>query len=238
MTLALLLAAGCATRPEFKTGEFPNESLTVGGVKREYRLYAPVSANTGRPASLVVAFHGMWVDSKDVMPRYSKLNETAERHGFIIAYPNALGGVWGLWPSRTDADIAFFDALLARLSTDYRIDRQRIYVLGMSNGGYFAHLLARERSTVIAAAAGHSAALGLQTLGGINAKRKFPVLIAHGSEDAIFGTWIARDNVERYRREGHEVEYIEVPRLGHFWASEVDINERIWRFFAAHPRAL
>jgi polyhydroxybutyrate depolymerase len=238
LALALLLAAGCATKPQAPSGEFPNESLTLSGVKREYRLVVPPSANTGRPAPLVVAFHAMLIDSKDVMPTYTKLNETAERYGFIIAYPNALGGVWGLWPSRITDDVAFFDALLARISTAYRIDPNRVYVLGMSNGAYFAHLLARERSSVIAAVAAHSGALGLQTLGGINAKRKFPVLIAHGSEDAIFGTWIARDNVERYRREGHEVEYIEVPRLGHYWASEVDINERIWRFFVAHPRAL
>ncbi len=146
LAVALLLAAGCATRPEAPSGEFPNESLTVGRAKREYRLYVPASANTGRPAPLVVAFHAMLIDSKDVMPTYTKLNETAERHGFIIAYPNALGGAWGLWPDRTAADIAFFDALLARLSAAYRIDPDRVYVLGMSNGGYFAHLLAKERS--------------------------------------------------------------------------------------------
>jgi polyhydroxybutyrate depolymerase len=237
LALALLLAAGCATRPEAPSGEFPNESLTVGGAKRAYRLYVPASANTGRPVPLVVAFHGMLVDSKDVMPTYTKLNETAERHGFIIAYPNALGGVWGLWPDKIAADLAFFDALLARLSTTYRIDPERVYVLGMSNGGYFAHLLAKERSTVIAAVASHSGPLGLQTLGGVNAPRKFPVLIAHGAQDLIFAVWIARENAEKYRREGHEVEYIEVPRLGHAWASEANINERIWRFFAAHPRA-
>jgi polyhydroxybutyrate depolymerase len=238
LALALLLAAACATRPEAPSGEFPNESLTVGAAKRAYRLYVPASANSGRPAPLVMAFHGMLVDSKDVMPTYTKLNETAERHGFIIAYPNALGGVWGLWPDKIAADLAFFDALLARLSTTYRIDPERVYVLGMSNGGYFAHLLAKERSTVIAAVASHSGALGLQTLGGVNATRKFPVLIAHGAQDLIFAVWIARENAEKYRREGHEVEYIELPRLGHAWATDANVNERIWRFFAAHPRAI
>jgi polyhydroxybutyrate depolymerase len=236
--LSLLLAAGCASRPPAPSGEFPNESLTVGGAKREYRLYVPASANTGRPVPLVVAFHGMLVDSKDVMPTYTKLNETAERHGFIIAYPNAVSGIWGLWPDKVVADVACFDALLARLSGVYRIDPSRVYALGMSNGGYFAHLLAKERSSVIAAVASHSGALGLQTLGGVNATRKFPVLIAHGGQDLIFPVWIARENAEKYRREGHEVEYIELPSLGHAWAGGADINERIWRFFAAHPRAI
>src|SRR5438093_3027715 len=236
VALVLLLPAGCATPPPPPAGEFPNESVTVGRLKREYRLYVPASVNLRRPAPLVVAFHGMLVDSKDVMPRYTKLNETAERHGFVIAYPNVEGGIWGLWPDKIAADIAFFDALLTRISSTYSIDRDRVYVLGMSNGGYLAHLLAKERSNVIAAVAAHSSALGLQTLGGVNAERKFPVFIAHGGQDFIFSVWIARENADKYRREGHEVEYIEVPRLGHTWASDENINERMWAFFAAHPR--
>jgi len=238
LLLVVLLVAGCATAPPppGPSGEFPSESLTVGRVNREYRLYVPPSANTGRPVPLVVAFHGMLVDSKDVMPKYTQLNETAGRHGFIIAYPNALFGTWGLLPNRIDDDLALFDALLAKVSAAYRIDPKRIYVLGMSNGGYFAHLVAKERSNVVAAVAAHSGALGLQTLGGVNAARKFPVMIVHGGQDWIFGPWIARENAEKYRREGHEVQYLELPQLGHAWAGD-DINEKIWRFFAAHPRA-
>lgn len=157
----------------------------------------------------------MLVDDKDLMPEYTRLNETAERHGFLIAYPNAVGGAWGLWPRKIVDDIAFFDALLARLSADYRIDPDRIYLLGMSNGGYFAHLLAKERSTTVAAVASHSGPLGLQTLFGVNAARKFPVLIVHGTQDWIFSPWLARENAEKYRREGHAVKYVEVAGLGH-----------------------
>ena len=241
--LALALAA-CAAPADVQReaatprhGEFADESLRLGLPTRVYRLVVPMSVDLARPAPLVVAFHGMLIDNKDVMPKYTRLNETAERHGFIIVYPNAVGGSWGLALDKVLADIAFFDALLARLSATYRIDRDRVYVLGMSNGGYFAHLLARERSTVIAAAASHSGPLGLQTLGGINAPRKFPVLIVHGTADSIFPVTIARENADKYRREGHEVSYIEVAGLGHAWASDADINERIWAFFAAHPRS-
>ena len=242
LAVLVLGVAGCATAPEpdgippqAKHGEFPDESLIVDRTKRVYRLFVPTSVALNRPAPLVVAFHGMLVDSKDVMPKYTKLNETAERHGFIMVYPNALGGVWGILPDKVTADIAFFDALLAYLSKTYRIDRDRVYVLGMSNGGYLAHLLATERSTTIAAAASHSGVLGLQTLGGINAKRKFPVMIVHGTADFIFPVAFARENADKYRREGHEVSYVEVPGLGHAWASEIEINERIWAFFAGHP---
>ena len=237
--LALALA-GCAAQPEVQReaghGEFADETLRVGFTTRVYRLVVPASVDLAQPAALVVAFHGMLIDNKDVMPKYTHLNDTAQRHGFILVYPNALGGSWGITVDKVIGDVAFFDALLARLSATYRIDADRIYVLGMSNGGYFAHLVARERSTVIAAVASHSGPLGLQTLGGINAARKFPVLIVHGTADGIFPVTIARENADKYRREGHEVSTIEVPGLGHAWASDANINERIWAFFAAHPR--
>jgi len=243
LAFALLVLAACANAPSADTaqppaahGEFADESLSVGWNRRAYRLYVPPSVDLTRAAPLVVAFHGMLIDNKDVMPKYTRLNDTAQRHGFIIVYPNALGGSWGLAPDKVIADVAFFDALLARLAARYRIDADRVYVLGMSNGGYFAHLLARERSSIITAAASHSGPLGLQTLGGINAARKFPVMIVHGTADAIFPVAWARENADKYRREGHEVQYVEVPGLGHAWASEANINERIWAFFAAHPR--
>jgi polyhydroxybutyrate depolymerase len=239
VALLLLLGAGCATRPEApqfqgRHGEFANEAVAVEGGVRRYRLVVPHTVDLARPAPLVVAFHGMLVDDKDAMPAYTRLSETAERHRFLIAYPNAAGGVWGMWPRKIVDDVAFFDAMLARVAADYRIDPDRIYVLGMSNGGYFAHLVARERSRTVAAAASHSGPLGLETLFGVNAERKFPVLIVHGTQDWLLSNWFARENVDKYRREGHEVKYVEIPGLGHAWAA--GINEQIWEFFARHPR--
>ncbi len=218
-----------------RAGEFPNLTIRVGGTARSYRLYVPRGVNLDRPVPLVVAFHGIGIDSKDVMPRYTKLNETAERHGFLIAYPEAVGGSWGLRPAKVGADVAFFDALVGEISSKYVVDANRVYVVGMSNGGYFAHLVARERSEVIAAAASHSGPLGLQTLGGIRARRKFPVVIIHGAKDRLFQVSIARENAEKYRREGHEVRYVELPNVGHAWGTENGVNETIWAFFAGHP---
>ena len=132
-------------------------------------------------------------------------------------------------------DLAFFDALLGKVNADYKIDPDRIYVTGMSNGGYFAHLVGKDRSKTIAAVASHSGPLGLQTLLGVRAERKFAVLIVHGDKDQIFPVAFARENRDKYKKEGHEVQYVELTGQGHMWATQSGINETIWKFFKEHP---
>src|SRR5690349_2301015 len=102
----------------------------------------------------------------------------------------------------------------------------------MSNGGYFAHFIGKERCNVVAAVACHSGALGLQTALGIHAKRKFPVMIIHGDKDRIISVSAARENRDKYLTEGHEVQYVEIAGLTHWWATKAGINETIWKFFA------
>jgi polyhydroxybutyrate depolymerase len=228
-------------RDAARHGTFADESLKVGKDRREYRLVVPESVDLKKPSPLVLAFHGFLIDSKDVMPKYTKLDEAAAKHGFILAYPNALDRSWALTPDKMAKDLAFFDALVKELTAEYRIDPDRIYVTGMSNGGYFAHFVGKERSQVVAAVACHSGALGLQTLLGIGADRKFPVMIVHGDKDPVISVDIARENRDKYKKEGHEVLYVEVPGLTHWWATDQringqSINDAIWQFFADHPR--
>ena len=220
---------------EGKAGVFASETVKVGSATREYRLIVPKSVDLSKPAPLVIAFHGMGIDSKDVMPKYTELDKAAEKHGFILAFPEAIKRSWGLTPDKVKADLDFFDALVEKLKGDYKIDANRIYVTGMSNGGYFAHLVGKERSKTVAAVASHSGPLGLQTLGGVKAERKFPVLIIHGDKDVIFPVAFAKENRDKYEKEGHEVKYVELKGTGHMWGTKADINETIWKFFEEHP---
>lgn len=233
LLFSCLAAAARAAEP--KAGEFASESISVGKATRVYRLVVPKTVDLTKPSPLVVSFHGMGIDSKDLMPWYTGLNATAEKHKFLLVYPEAVGRSWGLATDKVSNDLAFFDALVAKLSADYKVDANRLYVIGMSNGGYFAHLVGKERSTQVAAVCSHSGPLGLQTLLGIGAKRKFPVLIVHGDKDRLLAVDFARENRDKYKREGHEVKYVEVAGLGHLWATKQDINETIWKFFDEHP---
>jgi len=85
------------------------------------------------------------------------------------------------------------------------------------------------------AVASHFGPLGLQTLLGVKADRKFPVLIVHGDKDKLLSVEFARENRDKYRKEGHEVKYVEVAGMGHVWATKQKVNDMIWEFFDDHP---
>ena len=206
----------------------------MAGKAREYRLVVPKGLTDQQPVPLVFAFHGLG-DSKDLMPLYSQLDQLAAKEGFVLVYPNGLNKHWPLVVERAQEDLAFFDALYERLTTQYNIDRNRVYLTGMSNGAYFTHVVASQRADKIAAIAPHSGGLGLIGFGELKVKHKYAVLAIQGDADRIVPVDEGRKTRDAYQRWGHPVEYVEVPGLGHLWALKADINARIWKFFQDHP---
>lgn len=109
----------------------------------------------------------------------------AARRGAIVVYPQSRPGAWPLVLDWARPDFAFFDALIDELDKRYGIDRARVFITSMSNGAYFANLLASQRSTVIASIATHSGGLGALGLANVAIARKYPVMIIHGAADQI-----------------------------------------------------
>lgn len=83
-------------------------------------------------------------------------------------------------------DVAFFDRLLEELDRVVPIDRRRVFVTGLSNGGAMAHRLACERSSVVAGIAAVGGANQLAAAGAA-CDGRVPVLQIHGSDDPCWG---------------------------------------------------
>ncbi len=235
---AALLAQEAAPRPSRgkggKTGTFADETVTVAGQAREFRLVVPSAANPATPVPLVFVFHGLG-DSRNGVSRYSGLEALAPKKGFIAVFPDALNKRWNIRTADDNEDVRFFDALYDHVTARYNVDLRRVYLTGMSMGGYFSNCLASQRSDKVAAIAPHSGGLGMLGFRGVQAKRKYPVMVIHGDADAVVKVDEARKSRDVYTREGHPVEYVEIAGLGHVWATKENINEKIWKFFADHP---
>jgi polyhydroxybutyrate depolymerase len=77
--------------------------------------------------------------------------------------------------------------------------------------------------------------MNLKFILGINAKRKYPVLLVHGIKDPVFSIITARNDLSKYKNENHEVHLIGVDDLGHEWANKVNINDSIAVFINKNP---
>jgi len=135
-------------------------TLTVGALERECLLHVPADLPKEQPVPLVFVFHGGGGTAAGTMG-LSRFNAVAEREKCIVVYPQGIGRSWndGRVTQVSQAhrenvdDLAFFDALLARISKVHRIDPKRVFATGISNGGIFSHYLAANRAEKIAAIA-------------------------------------------------------------------------------------
>lgn len=139
----------------------------VEGVKREALVYLPATAKT-RPNPVVFVFHGHGGNMQGMANRQALHRLWPEA---ICVYPQGLPSSGKItdpegkkpgWQFSVgeydDRDLKFFDAMLADLRKQYRVDDTRIYATGMSNGGAFTYLLWSARGEAFAAVAPIAAA--------------------------------------------------------------------------------
>ncbi len=164
-------------------------ALQVGGSKRLYDLHVS-SAYTGeKPTPLVLAFHGAAGDGQ-AMEQVTGLNQIADQEGFIVAYPDALPPRKH-WDARrgsgpdTSNDVGFIAALIDELSQRYTVDRSRIYIVGLSNGGMFAQRLACELSDRVTAIAAVASAMPTNLSTTCNPTKPISVLLINGTQDDL-----------------------------------------------------
>jgi polyhydroxybutyrate depolymerase len=87
------------------------------------------------------------------------MSKQADRDGFIVAYPTGTAATWNAgdccgpaYDAKVD-DIAYLRALIQKIESQYNIDRDKIYIAGLSNGGMLAYRAGAELSDIVAAIA-------------------------------------------------------------------------------------
>lgn len=172
---------------------------TAGGT-RNYLLSLPTGYNSSYPCPLILAFHGKGQDGAQ-FERESQLSDSAfNTMGALLAFPNGINKQWTGDPESPPRheldDIAFARELLSHILEHYNIARNRVYIVGFSNGGGLTSLLPCDHvfSASIAGAAVVSGAIykDKSLKGGEPlfdrcepARSPFPMLEMHGSKDPV-----------------------------------------------------
>jgi polyhydroxybutyrate depolymerase len=134
--------------------------LEHGGATRKYRLHAPAGYDPARPIPLVIAMHP-YPGNGAAMVEMVGLDEVAARENFLVAYPDGIaGGFNALVCCGTADDVGFLKALTEHLVADWRVDPDRVYLTGISNGGDMSFRAAVEASGMFAAIGAVSGGFG------------------------------------------------------------------------------
>ena len=122
------------TRLAGRTGDFRRAyRSTVDKTLQPYRVFVPSTYDGTRPMPLLVALHGMGGDENEMFDQFGKeLTADAEKAGFIVVAPKGRGPA-SMY--RGDAERDVLDTI-SEVDRDYRINRDRIYLMGHSMGAY------------------------------------------------------------------------------------------------------
>ncbi|GGX59351.1 hypothetical protein GCM10010358_12190 [Streptomyces minutiscleroticus] len=171
-----------------------HDSVEVNGRQRTYTV---VGAADGKPArDLVLVFHG----SKQTGDKHREFtgrafDALADKGAAVVVYPDGYKRNWNdarrgsSFPARKEGvdDVAFTRAVIERLAAGHRIDTDRVFAVGYSNGGQMVMRLAHETPELIAGAAVIAATLPAPEdflLSGAP-PAPLPVLLVHGTKDPI-----------------------------------------------------
>ena len=164
--------------------------IEYGGLGRSYIVHVPPQASSAHALPVILNFHGAGSNAEQE-ERYSGMDATADRDGFVAVYPNGTGrgtraltwnagGCCGYAERNKIDDVGFTKALLDDLASRVHIDRTRVYATGISNGGMMAFRLGVEASDRIAAIAPVEGALMVETSG---PGHPMPLIVFHSLDD-------------------------------------------------------
>ncbi|HMS93158.1 MAG TPA: alpha/beta hydrolase-fold protein [Candidatus Saccharibacteria bacterium] len=181
--LALEQAQHCEQTYTWKAGRDYPATVTSDDVLRSYRVHTPSDYTVDRRYPVIVVFDGLNGTSRRAEAK-SGLNEAPA----LTVYPDALIGTTGAtaWQGAPYSpaginDVQFIGDMLRKLTKEFCIDTDAVYLVGMSNGAGFAHLAACELGDRIAGVAGISGAY-YQPCAHMPAQR---MLYIHSVDDAL-----------------------------------------------------
>lgn len=175
-------------RPE-PTGEKVN--FTHQGREKQYRIFVPESYKNGTATPLVLCFHGG--GGSDDQASAIGLTQFAKENGFIVVYPNAINKHWNdgrqselfVEHDNTIDDVAYAMAVVDRVKDEYTIDSNRVFSMGISNGGFMTQRLASEHSEAFSAVAIVIATMAKPLRQSFAPDHPVSVLYLNGTEDPI-----------------------------------------------------
>lgn len=229
--------SGCSLmRPDVTVKPGQTEQQFTGKVTRDvklgYQLYIPDNylATDPSPWPLVLFLHGSGERGTDLskvaVHGPARLAKEGKSFPFILVSPQCPDGQW--WSAE---DLM---ALLNDIQSKYRVDQNRIYITGLSMGGYGTWDLISKYPGVFAAA--------VPVCGGGDPRMvrfavKTPVWAFHGEKDNVVNPQESKDLVDALQKAGGTAKLTLYPEAGHDSWTETYNNNEVYDWLLKQKKA-
>ncbi|MDX2304424.1 MAG: prolyl oligopeptidase family serine peptidase [Microscillaceae bacterium] len=209
--------------PEFEKYTFTSPSGTL-----PYRLLRPMPYDAEKKYPLVIFFHGAGERGKDNLTPLTHiaglfLNGANRRNYpcFVLVPQCPLDTRWvdTDWtldghqiPEKPSLPLQLSKELLEETIKNYPVDQQKVYVTGLSMGGFAVWDIIARYPDVFAAAIPICGGGDLQTAESI---KNIPLWAFHGKQDQIVKPSRSREMIIAIRNAGGKPKYTEYPDAGH-----------------------
>ncbi len=208
---ALPLASNAAPSrdtPSLGAGRSPLVRVSAGGHHGGFSLYVPEIYDEARAWPVIVALHGGSGNGRDFL--WSWLRD-ARRRGYVLVAPTAVASTWSAVEERGLLEI------LGWIAARYSIDRDRVLLTGLSDGGTFSlvyGLAHPETFRALAPCCGVFHPVSFSN-GNLTRASGVPIYLVHGARDFLFPVAYARMTRDLLTEAGADLTYRELPELSH-----------------------
>ena len=231
--LTLTLAAVAHARVDDKSTGFLNKVFTADKSDAKYVVFIPHSYTGDKEYPLILFLHGAGERGKDGEKQVKqgignaiKFKGKEKTFPFIVILPQAVKG----WQAEGD-DAKRALAILDEVQKTYKVDNKRVYLTGLSMGGFGTWSLA-------AALPDRWAAI-VPICGGGNPKmaekiKHIPCWCFHGDKDGAVPVQRSRDMIKALKDAGGEPRYSEFPYVGHNSWDPAYATEEVYSWLLSH----
>jgi predicted peptidase len=235
-TIGFLCGILCLALPAIAAGDdAPRQAAKTLDVKvpvkLEYLLYLPPDYETQDAWPLVIFLHGAGErgNNLELVKKHGppKLIEAGQDFPAIVVSPQCNSD--RSWT----AQLVELTALIDDLEKNYKVDKGRVYLTGLSMGGFGTWALGAytpERFAALMPICGGGDTLATRSL------TKTPIWVFHGAKDAIVPLKRSEDMVEAIKRSKGNVQFTVYPEAQHDSWTETYANPDVWKWLFEQRR--
>lgn len=193
----------------------------------DYSLYIPENYSPQKNWPLIICLHGAYGRGDHYIWSWLR---PAKSKGYMLLSPKSVDATWSVL--RPAIDVRSITTMFEEVCQTYAVDRSRVYLTGLSDGGTYTYLLGLYRSEMFAGIAPVAGDFHYMIDDLLHQKQgiELPIYIVHGAHDHIFPVESIRDGHKLLTRIGYNSTYEELPDWGHAHTSSVN-EELVFPWF-------